>query len=120
MARHDDGFALHFVARESTAVHDFGHALYRTPRREWILLFAALASAGCDLTGQYDKKFQESLQAAAKKAVFEGYLHSTPTEVVDSSRQPIGVRLRLPRVFDSSSRVIPMPSIPGMPALPFS
>ncbi|HMC09749.1 MAG TPA: hypothetical protein VKH44_00605, partial [Pirellulaceae bacterium] len=41
---------------------------------------------------------------AKKKAIFEGNLHSVYTDVVDSNRQPIGVKLRLPKIFDGSSK----------------
>lgn len=103
-----------------TNVHRPDCSSRRSAGRWPLFLITAIVAAGCDLTGQYDKKFQDALQAAAKRAVFEGHLHATPTEVMDSSRQPIGVKLRLPRVFDSNSKVMPQISVPGMPALPIS
>jgi len=67
-------------------------------------LTLAVLAVGCDLTGQYDKKFNEALQEQAKKAKFESNLHSVYTDVVDTSRQPVGVKLRLPKVLDSTSK----------------
>jgi hypothetical protein len=64
-----------------------------------------LLAAGCDTTGEYDKKIQESVQASAKNAVFADNLHAAHTEVMDAAKQPIGVKLRLPKIFDNSSKV---------------
>jgi hypothetical protein len=73
------------------------------------LLFLA---TGCDLGGQYEKKFQSTLQNSAKQAVFADNLHVQYTEVMDSAKQPVGVKLRLPKIFDSSSKVITQSMIP--------
>ncbi|HEY2415091.1 MAG TPA: hypothetical protein VGI40_22800 [Pirellulaceae bacterium] len=62
--------------------------------------------AGCDLSGEYDKKVQTSLQSAGQRAVFDLNLHSTFTEVVDSAKQNVGVKLRLPKVFDANSKAL--------------
>jgi hypothetical protein len=63
-----------------------------------------IAASGCDLTGQYEKKFQETLKASAQQAVFDQNLHATFTDVVDKEQKPIGVKLRLPQIFDASSK----------------
>src|SRR5207245_8540140 len=76
------------------------------------------AFAGCDLTGQYDKKFHEALDTAAKRAVFD-LLHPTFTDALDPAKASVGVKLRLPTVFDGSSKAatqLPMPvpmAVPG-------
>ena len=44
------------------------------------IAFVMTAIAGCDLTGQYDKKFQESLQKAAKNAVYQTNLYEQYTD----------------------------------------
>src|SRR4051812_31193115 len=79
-----------------------------------------LLAAGCDLTGQYEKELQKSAQTAGQRAVFDLNLHAAFTEVVDSAKQNIGVKLRIPKVFDGSSKALvasdpknPLP-IPGL------
>jgi len=79
----------------------------RLIRCHWPLLALAL---GCDLTGQYEKKFQESLQSSGQRAVFDVNLHPTFSEVADAGRQNIGVKLRLPKIFDGESK-----SVTGIP-----
>jgi hypothetical protein len=87
--------------------------------RWWtISLLGMLATmAGCDLTGQYDKKFHEALDAAAKRAVFD-LVRPDFTDAIDPSKG-VGVKLRLPVVFDSNSKVstqlpIPVPMAGGV------
>src|SRR3954452_22469509 len=66
----------------------------------WLAISAPLilaALAGCDLTGQYDKKFHEALGAAAKRAVFD-LVHPTFTDALDPAKAGVGVKLRLPIV----------------------
>jgi hypothetical protein len=75
----------------------------RTFSWRWLLPLV-IAAAGCDLTGQYEKKFQEALKTSAQQAVFDQNLHATFTDVIDTARQPIGVKLRLPQIFDASSK----------------
>src|SRR5437016_644901 len=67
----------------------------------FVLLFA-----GCDLTGEYDKKLQSSLQSAGQRAVFDLNLYPNFTEVVDSAKQNVGVKLRIPKVFDGNSKAL--------------
>src|SRR5712691_9010712 len=77
----------------------------RLANRRWcaIALLGALAAlAGCDLTGQYDKKFHEALDAASKRAVFD-LVRPDFTDALDPAKGGIGVKLRLPVVFDNSS-----------------
>jgi len=71
-------------------------------RSSWPLL--ALALAGCDLTGQYEKKIQETLQTSGQRAVFDQNLHSSFTEVIDAKQQNVGVKLRIPKLFDDNSK----------------
>jgi hypothetical protein len=87
-------------------------------RRHWPLL--ALALAGCDLTGQYDKKFQETMQTSGQRAVFDVNLHSTYSEVVDAGRQNVGVKLRLPKVFDGESKSVAAKADASLPGLSYS
>ena len=44
----------------------------------------SLAAAGCDLSGQYEKRFVESIQAANIRAVFDQQLFATETPVTDA------------------------------------
>jgi hypothetical protein len=85
-------------------------------------LFAAcllvLLFAGCDLTGEYDKKVQASLQSAGQRAVFDLNLHPSFTEVVDSAKQNVGVKLRFPKVFDANSKPLPVDNQKGPVKLP--
>jgi hypothetical protein len=73
---------------------------------------SVLLWAGCDLSGEYDKKVQASLQSAGQRAVFDLNLHPTFTEVVDSAKQNTGVKLRLPKVFDANSKAIALDKAP--------
>lgn len=77
-----------------------------------LALFAA--TAGCDLTGQYEPKFKQALEVANRRSAFDALLHQPYTDVVDSTRQPIGVKLRLPKVFDGDSKVLPQTAIQGL------
>jgi hypothetical protein len=79
-----------------------------------------VATLGCDLTGQYDKKFQQALDEARRKSAFDALLHREFTEIVDASRQPIGVKLRLPKQFDAESKVLPQTAVPGLTEIPGS
>src|SRR5689334_15978057 len=85
-----------------------------------ITLFNTLAAlAGCDLTGQYDKKFHEALDAAAKRAVFD-LVRPDFTDALDPAKAPVGVKLRLPTVFDNSSKAMTQLPIPVPMATPGS
>src|SRR2546428_13497864 len=87
--------------------------------RRWIvgvcLTLAALA--GCDLTGQYDKKFHEALDAASKRAVFD-LVRPDFTDALDPAKAPVGVKLRLPAGFDNSSKPFKLPALPSLPGMP--
>lgn len=71
----------------------------------WLLL--SLATAGCDLNGEYEKQFQQSLQTAGQRAVFDKSLFPTDTEITDAKQKGTGVRLRLPNFFDQQSKSLP-------------
>lgn len=62
--------------------------------------------AGCDLTGQYEKKFQEALQTAARQATYEKYLQHDPVELTAADGKSLGVKLRLPRLFDNNTKLL--------------
>jgi hypothetical protein len=78
--------------------------------RRFVLFVAPLSlaiCAGCDLTGQYDVRFQETLKKAAARAVFDQYLYPTTIEVTDASRKNLGVKLRIPKFFDTNTKALP-------------
>lgn len=77
-----------------------------------VMLLLLITAAGCDLTGRYDKKFQESIQTAAKNAVFQQNLYDQYTDVLDAGNQPIGVKLRLPKMFTTNAPLPPLPLPP--------
>ena len=102
------------VIRKSSVVRDLLSSLDQSFRRHLPLLLVAVA--GCDLTGQYEKKFQEALRTSAQRAVFDLNLNPTFTEVIDPARKNVGVRLRIPRFFDASSKSLAAADLKG-PAL---
>jgi hypothetical protein len=69
----------------------------------WVLVLCA----GCDLTGQYDANFQKALATSGQRAKFDIGLNSEYEEIVDAEGKPIGVKLRLPKVFDSNKQKKP-------------
>lgn len=75
--------------------------------KHWIeaLLVAGVAPlvVGCDLTGQYERRFQETLVSSGARAVFDQQLYPTDTEILAADGQPSGIKLRIPRVFDDKS-----------------
>lgn len=75
------------------------------------LLVVALVVAGCDLTGQYEKKFQEALQTAGHKALYDKYLHQDTVELAEANGKSLGVKLRLPKLFDNNTKTL-NPSAP--------
>src|SRR6476661_3246301 len=79
-----------------------------------------VAASGCDLTGQYEKKFQQAIEEAKRRSAFDDQLHAVFTEVVDASRQPVGVKLRLPKKFDAESKALSQNNIPGQAGIPGS
>jgi hypothetical protein len=72
----------------------------------WLVALAIASAGGCDLTGQYEANFQKALEKSAKQAVYETNLHAAFTEIVDANRQPVGVKLRLPKIFDGESKSV--------------
>jgi hypothetical protein len=63
-------------------------------------------AAGCDLSGQYEKRFQESLQATAARASFDQQLFAAETEVTDAAQRGTGVKLRIPSFFNNDSKAL--------------
>jgi len=74
--------------------------------------------AGCDLGGEYDSKVKTAMQVAGQRAVFDLNLHPTFTDVVDSAKQNVGVKLRLPKVFDGNSKALPVDNQKGPVRIP--
>jgi len=89
-------------------------------RRLCVLLGLLLAAlAGCDLSGQYEKRYQEALQSSGARARFDLQLFPDPTSVTDAKRAPTGVGLRIPAFFNKDSQRLavndPRAAIPFLP-----
>jgi hypothetical protein len=82
-----------------------------------VLLAAAVAPAGCDLTGRYEAKFKEAIQKAELRAMFDQRLFPAETDLLDAARQGIGVKLRLPTYFDKDSKSLPPADARAQPPL---
>lgn len=68
---------------------------------------AVLTLAGCDLTGQYEARFQEALKKGERQAAFD-VLHADPIpELNDAAKKPVGVTLRIPKLFDGNGKSLP-------------
>jgi len=65
------------------------------------LLLAALA--GCDLSGQYEKRFQEALQSSSARAKFDLQLFEAGLPINDAKQTPTGVQVRIPKFFDQAN-----------------
>jgi hypothetical protein len=74
----------------------------RESRLVWLALLigAAAGATGCDLTGQYEANFKKALEKSAQQAKFDNPLNADYHEILDGDGKPIGVKLRLPRLFD--------------------
>jgi hypothetical protein len=68
------------------------------------LLVALAASAGCDITGEYEKRFRETLTSSGQRAAFDQVLFATEMEIAGTGNSPSGVKLRLPSSFDGESK----------------
>jgi hypothetical protein len=78
--------------------------------RRWMAawgLLLALAAAGCDFSGQYEKRFDESLRSSGLRAVFDQQLFAAETPVTDSTQRGTGVQLRLPTLIDKDAKPLP-------------
>lgn len=64
-------------------------------------------ASGCDITGEYERRFTETLQQSGQRAVFDLHLYAAETDVTDGSNQPVGVKLRIPKIFDGESKSLP-------------
>jgi hypothetical protein len=73
-----------------------------------LLIAGALAIgvtlAGCDLSGEYEKKFQDALTSTAQRAAFDQSLYPNDEEVKDAAGKGTGVRIRIPKLFDKDSK----------------
>jgi hypothetical protein len=72
--------------------------------RRGLLVVLAVAATGCDFSGQYEKRFQESLQASTMRASFDQQLYAAETEVADAAQRGTGVKLRIPNFFNNDSK----------------
>jgi hypothetical protein len=76
------------------------------PRCGWCAWYsmALVLLAGCDITGEYEKRFQESLQGTSERAALDAILFAAETEITGEGGAASGVKLRLPSLFDSNSK----------------
>lgn len=73
-------------------------------RRLCVLLGLLLAAlAGCDLSGQYEKRYQEALQSSGARARFDLQLYDTGLPIHDAAQKPSGVLVRIPKSFDKEN-----------------
>jgi hypothetical protein len=70
------------------------------------LAASCLLATGCDLSGEYEKRAQKAIQDAGARAVFDQYVHASPTPANDAGQQPTGVTIRLPKVIDAESKTL--------------
>jgi hypothetical protein len=73
----------------------------------FIFAGAFALAVGCDLTGEYEAKFKETLVSAGQRAIFDQTLHTDETPVTDAARKSVGVNLRIPKLFDKDSKSLP-------------
>jgi hypothetical protein len=83
-----------------------------------LLLAGSMCLAGCDLTGQYEARFQQALATSAQRAQFDQLLYPAGEEIKDTAGQPVGVSLRIPTLFDSSSKTLKPSDPQAQPPLP--
>jgi hypothetical protein len=65
---------------------------------------ALVVLAGCDITGEYEKRFQETLKTAGYRAAFDAVLFAGDTEITGEGNASSGVKVRIPSLFDSNSK----------------
>jgi hypothetical protein len=80
----------------------------RLLRLSFLMCLSLTVAAGCDLTGQYEANFQKALQTSGQRAKFDVGLNTEYEEIVDAEGKPIGIKLRLPRVFDNNKQKKPV------------
>ena len=75
-------------------------------RFSWHIPFVAALGmlAGCDITGEYEKRFQETLTSSGQRAAFDAVLFAAESEIMGEGNAPSGVKLRLPSMFDGESK----------------
>jgi hypothetical protein len=75
-------------------------------RRHWCIPFVAalLVSAGCDITGEYESRFKETLVSAKQKADLDAVLFAAESDISGEGNSPSGVKIRLPNMFDGESK----------------
>lgn len=71
------------------------------------LVVVLVASAGCDITGEYESRLQETLKTSGQKATFDAVLFAAETEITGEGNVASGVKLRLPSMFDKDSKSLP-------------
>jgi hypothetical protein len=73
---------------------------------------------GCDLTGEYEGRFQETLVSAGQRAAFDQLLFAAESEVFGVNNTPSGVKLRIPVAFTGATSLATEPRAKP-PFLPF-
>ena len=75
-------------------------------RRHWHIPFvtALVVAAGCDITGEYESRFQATLVSAKQKADLDAVLFAAESDISGEGNTPSGVKLRLPSLFDGESK----------------
>ena len=75
-------------------------------RFSWHIPFVAALGmlAGCDITGEYEKRFQETLISSGQKAAFDSVLYAAESDISGEGNTPSGVKLRLPSMFDKDTK----------------
>jgi len=75
------------------------------PRRPLIISSACLTLAvlaGCDITGEYERRFQETLANAGQRAAFDAVLFAAESEITGPANVGSGVKVRIPSLFDQA------------------
>jgi hypothetical protein len=65
------------------------------------------AAAGCDITGEYERRFAETLQKSGQRAALDQHLDPGEFDVKDAAGQAVGVRLRIPKAIDANKKELP-------------
>jgi hypothetical protein len=79
---------------------------------------AAGLFVGCDLSGEYERRFQETLVSAGQRAAFDQLLFAAESEVLGANNDPSGVKLRIPVAFTGATSLAAEPRAKP-PFLPF-
>jgi hypothetical protein len=65
---------------------------------------ALVLLAGCDITGEYERRFQETLTGTGQRAALDAILFAAESEITGEGGAASGVKLRLPSLCDNESK----------------